>query len=145
MPDTHQYLSYLDLKKQRFLCRNCNTTTTAKTDLVKTRARIAKNVHQLVALGATHNISLKDIGKRHGNYTSTVQRFLTQDNRHLLGYQCRQLPEHLLFDELKIVGTYSFIMMDSRKKQLLEILPSRLTNDLKMGEVNERGLFSEPF
>ncbi|BDR57537.1 transposase [Xylocopilactobacillus apis] len=85
-----------------------------------------------VTLEAMHNSPLKDIAERHTISASSVQRLIIEANPNLLGNQCNHLPEHLFFDEAKTVGEgYSFVMMDSRQHQLLEMLPSRLTKDLE--------------
>ncbi|BDR58433.1 transposase [Xylocopilactobacillus apicola] len=132
LPNNNPRVSYLDLKKQRFLCRKCQSTTTAKTNVVKRSRWISEQVKLSVNLEAMHNSSLKDIAERHGISASSVQRLIIEANPSIMGNQCHHLPEHLLFDETKTTGgMYSFVMMDSRQHQLLEMLPSRLTKDLK--------------
>ncbi|BDR57562.1 hypothetical protein [Xylocopilactobacillus apicola] len=122
----------LAMRLDGLLASEMYMTFTAKTNVVKRSRWISKQVQLSVNLEAMRNSSLKDIAERHGISASSVQRLIIEANPSLLGNQCHHLPEHLLFDETKTTGgMYSFVMMDSRQHQLLEMLPIRLTKDLK--------------
>lgn len=122
--NTHQP-TYLLLKKQRFYCKQCETTFIAESEEVDRHCFITKRVKQSIAVEAKDKISEKDLAKRHHVSGNTVGRVLTQLNNQLkLDYQT--LPEHLSFDEFQSAQrAMSFIYIDAKNRQILDILPDR--------------------
>ena len=122
------YPTILVLKKQRFLCRQCQQSFMAETPEVMTHCFIANRVKQSIAVEAGDKIAMTDLAKRHFVSTSCVVRVLaslepTFDN------QCLDLPSALCFDEFKSVkqveGAMSFIYMNADTREIIDILPDR--------------------
>ncbi|MCD2257260.1 ISL3 family transposase [Lactobacillus sp. CC-MHH1034] len=122
---------YLELKKQRYLCKQCRTTFMAKTEVVAAHCSITRPVHWAITLDARTNTSLKTIAQRYHISSASVQRILIQDNAYSLQEKRNYLPEHLCFDEFKATDTYSFIWMDAQSHALGAVLPSRRIATLK--------------
>lgn len=120
--------TYIQLKKQRFLCRDCQATFVATSPEIEADCFIARRVKQSIAIELGDAISLKDLSQRHGVSPTTVGRVLTQ-----LGTDYHtdfnHLPPHLCFDEFKSVkgveGKMSFIYCDSVTHKIIDILPDR--------------------
>ncbi|MCI3027756.1 ISL3 family transposase [Desemzia sp. C1] len=129
---TTHYPTYLFLKKQRFFCKACTSTFSAETKEVARHCFISTQTKQSIAIEAADKISEKDLAKRHHVSVSTTSRMLT-----LLGEQYKLnpewLPEHLCFDEFKSVSkALSFIYMDSKTHQVIDVLPDRKLATLRM-------------
>lgn len=120
--------TYIRLKKQRFLCRECQATFVATSPEIEADCFIANRVKQSIAIELGDAVSLKDLGRRHGVSPTTISRILAQ-----LGtdYQTNfnSLPSHLCFDEFKSVknveGKMSFIYCDAVHHKIIDILPDR--------------------
>jgi transposase len=65
VPDVSNFVTYLKLKKQRYLCRHCNSTFTLSTTEVNKHCFISNNTKLSIALNARDKISEKDIALRH--------------------------------------------------------------------------------
>lgn len=120
--------TYLRLKKQRFLCKECGSTFSAKTDLVDTNCYISKQVKLHIIDNLRLKISEKDIA--HMNYVSHSTVFRAVDNCFTEFIPKHQvLPAHLMFDEFKstkdIKGSMSFIFADATTHMILDIVPNR--------------------
>ncbi|MEG0679972.1 MAG: transposase family protein, partial [Carnobacterium sp.] len=76
---TH-YPTYIQLKKQRFLCRKCETTFVACSSEVDQNCFIAKRVKQSIAVELADTLSVKDLSRRHFVSPTTVGRVLDQLN-----------------------------------------------------------------
>lgn len=120
--------TYICLKKQRFLCRECQGTFVATSPEIESGCFIATRVKQSIAIELGDAISLKDLSRRHGVSPTTTSRVLTQLGK---DYQTNfnYLPEHLCFDEFNSVkgveGKMSFIYCDSVSHKIIDILPNR--------------------
>ena len=64
IPMVSNYNTYIELKKQRFLCKECGKTFTAKTSLVNKHCFISNQTKLAIANEAKLKISEKDIAKR---------------------------------------------------------------------------------
>ena len=120
--------SYLRLYKQRFLCKNCGTTFTAKTYYVDENCYISKPLKFAIAVALKEKKSMKDIATEYGVSSKTVERILhsfykePQLNTHFL-------PKHLLIDEFKgtsdCEGAMCFIISDADTGKIFDILDDR--------------------
>lgn len=124
----------LRLKKQRYLCRHCNSTFTLFTPDVAKNCFISRNSKFHIALCAKKKLSEKDIAELNNVSHSTVSRII--DNAYV-DYKAKRnfLPEHLCFDEFKSVkaasGAMSFIYCDATNGQIIDIVENRRLNYLK--------------
>lgn len=126
--DTAGYPTYLNLKKQRFLCRECGKTFIAETNVVKKRCHISEDVKRSIAVNGTRNMSEKDIAQVHRVSNHTVKRvFESFYDTFRQTYQF--LPDNLAIDEFKSVknaaGAMSLIICDSDQKKIFDILEDR--------------------
>lgn len=64
----------LELKKQRFLCRECGQTFIAETSGIEKRCHISNDIKCSLTIQGTRNISEKDIALKHHVSNNTVKR-----------------------------------------------------------------------
>ena len=69
--------TYLDLKKQRYKCRHCNSTFTLKTSLVESNCYLSNPLKQAIFLEASHKKSESDIARELNVSHSTVNRIIS--------------------------------------------------------------------
>lgn len=120
--------TYLQLKKQRYYCKACQSTFTATTKLVEKGCVLSKPLKMAILLQAQRVRSEKDIARDFGVSHQTVHRLIHQ--RH---FQVKSsfdyLPSFLGFDEFKSVksarGAMSFILCDAYNKELIDIVEDR--------------------
>ena len=115
----------LNLKKQRFLCKKCNHTFTAKTNIVDQHCYISNIVKQHILSNLTKKISEKDIAFMNYVSHSTVTRCIDNDFKKFLpDLDC--LPKQLCFDEFKstkdIKGAMSFVYCDADTHKIIDIV-----------------------
>ena len=131
---TTHYPTYLELKKQRFYCKACQTTFSAETKEVDRSCFIVNAVKQSIAVESQDKISMKDLAKRHFVSPVTVTRIIEQFAKSFR-INFNSLPENLSFDEFKsvksVAGKLSFIYADSKDHSIIGILPSRRLSCLK--------------
>ncbi|MFW3331264.1 ISL3 family transposase [Aerococcus viridans] len=131
---TTHYPTYLELKKQRFYCKCCQTTFSAETKEVDRSCFIVNAVKQSIAVELQDKISMKDLAKRHFVSPVTVTRIIEQFAKSFQ-INFNSLPEHLSFDEFKsvksVAGKLSFIYADSKDHSIIGILPSWRLSCLK--------------
>jgi len=77
MPSISHRVTYLRLYKQRWICRNCNSSFSAKTDLVKENCYISENTILSIILLAKEKFSQKDIAKMLNISCGTINSLLT--------------------------------------------------------------------
>lgn len=120
--------SYLHLFKQRFMCKNCKSTFTAKTYYVNEHCTISRPLLYAIALDLKHKISMKDIADRYFVSTTTVCRVLDTFYEEF-SPKFNYLPENILIDEFKgprdANGAMCFIMSDADTGKIIDILPDR--------------------
>ena len=130
---TH-YPTYIRLKKQRFLCRECGVTFVAQSPEIEQGCFIAKRVKQSIAMELADTTSVKDLSKRHFVSPTTADRVLKQLNQSIKN-NFKSLPKHLSFDEFKSVksieGKMSFIYSNADTNEPIDILPTRLLTALR--------------
>lgn len=121
--------AYLHLVKQRYLCRSCCKSCTAKTSIVQSHCFISQRVKQMVAAQATQTVSEAHIAKELNVSTTTVRRTISEFASEIRIRPTHALPNHLSFDEFKSVksvdAAMSFIMIDAETHQLIDVLPDR--------------------
>lgn len=125
LPMAGIYPTYLLLNKQRFMCKECLTTFTAKTPIVKKHCFITNAVKGHVLSKTAGAQSIKDIARECTVSEATVQRVINQEAKK---YQCydRTLPTNLSFDEFKYAsGKLAFEYINATTGDILDILSAR--------------------
>lgn len=134
MPRVLNQKTFLDLSKQRYLCKHCNHTFTLSTSAVKDNHSISNNTYHSCILNLKEKISVKDISKNHDISHNRVNTWIHQLSSQFIVNK-RSLPKHLCFDEFKSVksvnAAMSFIYMDAKTHEVIDILQDRRLNFLK--------------
>ncbi|MGO1748440.1 ISL3 family transposase [Alkalibacterium gilvum] len=119
------YPTYLRIKKQRYLCKNCGKSFTAKTPIVKRNCFISNYINAQI-LDQSRNVqSVKDIAKDTNVSEATVQRVLTNEGECIRPHY-HSLPEHMSFDEFKYAsGRMAFEYINVETGDILDILPAK--------------------
>ncbi|TXZ93940.1 ISL3 family transposase [Vibrio cholerae] len=127
--------AYLQLKKQRFYCKECGQTFTAQTPYIEPRCRISKDVKLMMMKKLAKVSSEKDVANSLFISPSTVHRYLKEVSSSVKTTPNSELPKHLSFDEFKstkdVDGAMSFIYCDSITHDIIDILPDRRQFKLK--------------
>ena len=118
----------LRLHKQRFYCKSCDSTFSAKSHIVEKNCFISNSVKDKITVDLTKKISEKDIAEINNVSHSTVSKIV--DNAfYQLKPNKNYLPEHLLFDEFKSTndadGAMSFIFCDADKHEIVDFVENR--------------------
>ena len=125
---------YLRLKKQRYLCRNCQHTFTAQTNLIDKNCFISHATKQKIASLATDTLSEKMIASQTHVSIHTVRR-VVDTFACAIRKRPTTLPEHLCFDEFKstrtVKGAMSFIYCDAITHQVVDVVADRRVHYLK--------------
>lgn len=133
MPKISSFNTYINLKKQRFLCKQCYQTFIATTNIVNKHCHISKYTKLAIALEASEKISEKDIARHFNVSHNTVNRVISS---HFNDYSPNKdfLPKVLCFDEFKSTkncsGAMSFIMCDGITHKIVDIVENRQLNHL---------------
>ena len=118
----------LKLKKQRFMCKHCETTFSAQTSLVDRNCFISNPLKALIAMELVEEQSMTLIAKHLNVSVSTVIRELVKAGEALRPTK-DHLPVHLGFDEFKSVkrvsGAMSFIFIDNITHEVIDIVENR--------------------
>ena len=121
-------LVVLKLRKQRFLCKHCGETFSAKTSLVDRHCFISNPLKSLISLELREEQSMTLIAKHLNVSTSTVLRQLLKVGESLRP-KYNYLPKHIGIDEFKSVkrvsGAMSFIFVDNVTHQVMDIVENR--------------------
>ena len=120
--------SILRLFKQRFYCKACQSTFSAKTYYVKENCYLSQALKFAIAIDLKKKISMKDIAQRYMVSFKTVERVLdTFFKEHQVNYNF--LPNHLLIDEFKgtqdCEGAMCFIFSDAQTGKIIDIIDDR--------------------
>lgn len=125
LPFIGMYPAYLLLKKQRFMCKACECSFTAKTSVVKKNCFISQNVKSLIIIKASEARSIKSIAKDCSVSSPTVQRQINEAAKLVKPYY-QALPENLSFDEFKYAkGEMAFEYINAMTGDILDILDRR--------------------
>lgn len=125
--------TYLDVKKQRYLCQECHHTFIPKTSLVDRGCFLSRPLKTSIILAAKEIRSEKSLSKDYGVSHQTVHRLIHQKAG---DYPIRNnyLPSYLSIDEFKSVkaaqGAMSFVLCDSFHKELIDVVIDRRLDHL---------------
>ena len=117
--------TYLYLKKQRFFCKACEKSFTAKTPIVKKDCFISEHTKTQVVIKSAEAQPILSIARDCSVSTSTVQRLINQEAKTYKPHH-KILPDHLSFDEFKYAaGRMAFEYIDAETGDILDILDRR--------------------
>lgn len=129
------YKALLLLDKQRFLCKYCNSTFIAETNLVDYHKQISNNTKTSIILELMEKGSEKDIARRNNVSSSTVNRILDSISEDKLIKNGGRLPEVMGIDEFKATkdtkSKMAFIIVNQDKRNIFDINNSRLSIDIE--------------
>lgn len=128
-----EYEAYIQVHRQRFKCKTCGKTFSAKSNFVMQRARISYSLKLAVAQKLKFKISLKDIAKEYNISIATVQRIMDKFY-HVKKNERASLPENICIDEFKSTadaeGAMSCILANPDTRKTIEILENRKLDSL---------------
>lgn len=118
----------IELKKQRFLCKECKSTFIAETSLIKKFNSISNRLKMNILNNLALKISETDIAKLNHVSHSTVSRYIDNSfNSYKPDFL--SLPKNISFDEFKSTkdakGSMSFIFTNSQNKRIIDIVENR--------------------
>ncbi|HDL0574809.1 ISL3 family transposase [Staphylococcus aureus] len=135
IPRISEYPCLLQLKKQRFKCKECNQTFVAETHIVDEYCNISSNVINAVMIKATEIRSIKSIASDCCISSPTVNRIIRKATESIRQKAGSSLPEHIMMDEFKSVkhvdSAMSFIYCDSLTHQIVHIVEDRKKQNLR--------------
>lgn len=133
IPKISNCRSLLILHKQRFLCRNCNKTFIAETNLVDKFKNISNNTDKQIRLELMKKQSEKDVAERTDVSVSHIDRTMNKISSHTV-LRHASLPESMNWDEFKATrdtkGKMAFIITDNKDGNIFDIQDSRKSKDL---------------
>ncbi len=119
----------MQLKKQRYKCKNCETYWTAQSYFVLPKHSIANHLRYKIISLLTDKVSLSFIAKLCTVSLTTVIRILKELKSYLPGNAKKVLPKVLMVDEFRshasLEDKMSFICADGESGELIDILPTR--------------------
>ena len=123
----------LDLKVQRFICKDCRKTWVADCPLVPKNSNISYNLECQIMLYLKENFSRRTIAKLLSISDKTVERVMKKFKIKTM-QRYNYLPKVLCLDEFRGVrtqqGKMNFICLDGENRQLIDILPGRTLHEL---------------
>ena len=129
------YNTLLMLDKQRFLCKNCNRTFTASTNVVDFHKQISNDTNLNIKLDLMEKGSEKDIAKRNNVSPSHVNRILDTISKDKLIKNYGKLPEKIGIDEFNATkdtkSKMAFIIVNQDNHNIFDINNSRLSYDIE--------------
>lgn len=133
MPLFRNTLTYLELKRSRFLCRHCRKTFIAHTPLVAPHDHLAKELKYQILLELAQVCSRRSIAQRY--FVSDVSVLRIQEELAKTYHKSYQaLPQVLCIDEFKSMksceGAMSSICVDGTNNRLFEVLEDRRLDKL---------------
>jgi transposase len=133
LPKISNYNTLLLLDKQRFYCKHCHHTFTARTNIVRFHNQISNNTETSIKLELMNKTSEKDISKHFNVSHNKVNRIMHELSRKTV--LPGTLPTIMNFDEFKAtrdtIGKMAFIITDTKSHKTFDILESRKSNYLK--------------
>ena len=131
LPVTGVHPTYLVVKKQRFKCKQCGSSFTAKTPVVQRHCHISLNTKAQIVVKSVEAQSLTSIARDCSVSPTTVQRVINTVAKQYKGQHTR-LPKHLSFDEFKYAkGQMAFEYIDVVTGDIIDILPQRTKYAIK--------------
>ena len=135
IPKICSYNTLLILDKQRFLCKHCNKTFTASTNIVEFHKQISNDTNLNIKLELMQKGSEKDIAKRNNVSPNHVNRILDEISNDKLIKNYGKLPNKLGIDEFNAtkdtVSKMAFIIVNQDDKNIFDINNSRLSSDIE--------------
>ena len=135
LPKISGYNCLLVLDKQRFLCKHCNKTFTASTDVVDYHKQISNNTNLNIKLELMKKGSEKDIAERNNVSSNHVNRILDEIAKDKLIKNNGKLPTIMGIDEFNAtkdtVSKMAFIIVNQDKHNIFDINNSRLSFDIE--------------
>ena len=129
------YNTLLILDKQRFLCKNCNKTFTASTDVVDYHKQISNDTNLNIKLELMQKGSEKDIAKRNNVSSNHVNRMLDQISEDKIVKNYGKLPTKFGIDEFNATkdtkSKMAFIIVNQESHNIFDINNSRLSLDIE--------------
>ena len=129
------YNALLILDKQRFLCKNCNRTFTASTNVVDYHKQISNDTNLNIKLELMQKGSEKDIAKRNNVSSNHVNRILHQISEDKLIKNNGKLPTIMGIDEFNAtkdtISKMAFIIVNQDNHNIFDINNSRLSLDIE--------------
>lgn len=129
------YNTLLILDKQRFLCKHCNRTFTASTNVVDYHKQISNDTNLNIKLELMQKGSEKDIAKRNNVSPNHVNRILHQISKDKLVKNNGKLPKVMGIDEFSAtkdtVSKMAFIIVNQDRRNIFDINNSRLSYDIE--------------
>ena len=134
IPNISNCKSLLILHKQRFLCKHCNNTFIAETNLIDRNKNISNNTELQIRLELMKKQSEKDISSRTNVSVSKIDRVLNQISSHTV-LRHQELPIHMNWDEFKATkdtrSKMAFMIVDNNTGNIFDIHNSRKSFDLE--------------
>ena len=130
IPKISELVSYLELRKQIYKCKECNSKITAQTTEIKYRCRISNNTKHSIANYAKETITHVLIAKIHNVSNKTIQRVINKiyDNDKLYKHT---LSENLCFDEFTYKkGIMAFNFCDADTGKTIDLVEDRKAENL---------------
>ena len=134
LPKVSNFNTILLLDKQRFYCKHCHRTFTARTSLIDFHKQISNNTKLSVILDLMNKGSEKDISVRNNISTNSTNRILDEISEDKLIKNNGLLPEILGIDEFSAtkdtISKLAFIIVDQTNKNIFDINNSRKSLDI---------------
>ena len=128
LPMTGTSLTFLKLKKQRFFCRSCQCSFTAKTPIVEKNCHVSNQSKAMIVIKSTEARSVQSLSKDCSVSWHTVQRVIDDAAQSVKSHH-QALPENLSFDEFKYAnGKMAFQYINAETG---DILSSRTSHVIK--------------
>ena len=122
------------LDKQRFLCKHCNKTFIASSNIVDFHKQISNNTRTSVILDLMTKDSEKNIAKRNNISTNSVNRILDDISKDKYVKNNGKLPTPFGIDEFSAtkdtISKMAFIIVNQDTHNIFDINNSRLSNDI---------------
>ena len=135
IPKVSNFNTVLLLDKQRFYCKHCHSTFSAKTSLVDFHKQISNNTKLSVIIDLMNKGSEKDISKRNNISTNSTNRILDEISKDKLIKNNGLLPEIIGIDEFSAtkdtISKMAFIIIDQTNKNIFDINNSRKSIDIE--------------
>ena len=135
LPKVSNFNTILLLDKQRFFCKHCNKTFSAKTSLVDFHKQISNNTKLSVILDLMNKGSEKDISIRNNISTNSTNRILDDISNDTIVKNNGILPEIIGIDEFNAtkdtISKMAFIIVDQDNKNIFDINNSRKSLDIE--------------
>lgn len=131
MNKTSEVITFLELRKQVYYCKNCQKKFVASTKIVNKGCSISNNVKNSVFHYCKNPISKKLIGDLHNVSDNTVQNIINEKMTKEKLYK-NYLPEYICFDEFTYKKkVFAFNMCDASTGKLIDLVEDRSTQNLE--------------